>query len=583
MTEQQILKLLDAGEHEHLECKAAAHGVPKSMWDTYSAFANTAGGVILLGVEEDGAAGGNRYSIAGVQNAGAKIKEIWDTVNNKSKVSRNILSGSDVGVTRISEADVIWMRVPAVSFAERPIHRGENPYAGTFKRNHDGDYRCTEEEVRAMERDRIPNRDLEIMPDSTLDDLDTAAIAAYRTQFRVLRVGHSWNALPDEDFLYRLGVWKEDHHFNKRLTTAGMLMFGKGDALHDRFPAISLDYIDKRRVVPGSRWRDRITYDGTWEYNLFNFVTQVMPRIIDDLPTPFQLNGVIREDETPVHSAVREALINMIVHCDYRAAGTVRAIKDDDGFSFRNPGAPLVPVSDIYAGGTTITRNPQIQIMFRLIGYGESVGSGFTLIVDTWKHQNWRLPDLSANESVRATDLRLWMLPITSDEIDKEAVRVVDGYKDLSSSARQAVSILLTEHSASTERIARVLSRTREETLIFLTQLADRRVVKRNESGRWELEQYREPLTVSPKNRNTAKHLDEQILALLAKHDSMSTQQLADATGYGKRRIQASLRSLLDAGTIARSRTGNAVAYSVSTRQTVAAVDGKVGYIPETE
>lgn len=140
MTEQQILKLLDAGEHEHLECKAAAHGVPKSMWDTYSAFANTAGGVILLGVEEDGAAGGNRYSIAGVQNAGAKIKEIWDTVNNKSKVSRNILSGSDVGVTRISEADVIWMRVPAVSFAERPIHRGENPYAGTFKRNHDGDY-----------------------------------------------------------------------------------------------------------------------------------------------------------------------------------------------------------------------------------------------------------------------------------------------------------------------------------------------------------------------------------------------------------------------------------------------------------
>lgn len=53
MTSQDIKELLKFGERISLECREAKNEIPKSVWETYSAFANTCGGIIILGVIEN--------------------------------------------------------------------------------------------------------------------------------------------------------------------------------------------------------------------------------------------------------------------------------------------------------------------------------------------------------------------------------------------------------------------------------------------------------------------------------------------------------------------------------------------------
>lgn len=86
MTEQELLKLLDMGEHSELECKLAKGGLPKDVWETYSAFANTKGGIILLGIEENN---GVFSPVKGVDVVKLQ-KAFWDHINSK-QVSVNIL------------------------------------------------------------------------------------------------------------------------------------------------------------------------------------------------------------------------------------------------------------------------------------------------------------------------------------------------------------------------------------------------------------------------------------------------------------------------------------------------------------
>ena len=143
MTEQDIHNLLAAGERVTLECKKAQSSLPNSMWDTYSAFANTYGGTILLGVYEDTKEKDKvkRFTITGVDDA-AKIRiDLWNTVNSREKVNINLLHDEDVQTVKVDDRDVIAIHVPRAEYNLRPIYINNNPMRGTYCRNHEGDYR----------------------------------------------------------------------------------------------------------------------------------------------------------------------------------------------------------------------------------------------------------------------------------------------------------------------------------------------------------------------------------------------------------------------------------------------------------
>jgi predicted HTH transcriptional regulator len=137
-------------------------------------------------------------------------------------------------------------------------------------------------------------------------------------------------------------------------------------------------------------------------------MNRVIPKFTIDLPRPFRMEGIKRVDDTPQHKAVREAFTNAIIHADvFLPGGVLRIDKYDDRLVLRNPGTLRLPIEKIYEGGTSRARNPRIQNMLRMIGYGENLGSGFPMIVSAWKDAGWGEPVLKNQIELDEVELSL--------------------------------------------------------------------------------------------------------------------------------------------------------------------------------
>lgn len=489
MDSKEILDLLKYGEHIHLECKKAESTLPNSVWETYSSFANTDGGVILFGVEEHlkEADLDKRFSFKSINNIEQRIKDFWNTINN-DKVSANILVDADVGSCVVNDNTIMWINVPQANYRQRPVYINGNPMKGSYKRNHEGDYHCTEDEVKAMLRDASDSgNDGGLLNGYTMDDIDANSLRSYRIEFEHRNPDHVWNSDDDQTFLKNMGGYAVDRTTGKGwLTTAGLLMFGKGIAVRERFDNIRMDYIDESNLLPGSRWSDRLTYDGMWENNLYTFMRQVTPKLVSGLKRPFRLEGMVRIDDTPVHKAIREAVVNMMIHSDYLITGVLKITKTDKGFSFSNPGNLKLPILIIYEGGHSVARNPRIQTMFRMIGYGDNIGSGFPTILSAWGEENWRKPDLSENEELHQVELKLWMISLMPQECT-DYLRKLFGlaYTQLSKEEQIILGTAYLESDVTNSRLQSMLDLHSIEIGHILSGLVDQKMLIANKKGRW--------------------------------------------------------------------------------------------------
>ncbi|MCR5380710.1 MAG: ATP-binding protein [Lentisphaeria bacterium] len=115
LTADDIIKLLAAPETDRIEFKESQSTLPQSLWESYSAFANTDGGIILLGVKEkDG-----RYHVQGVDDAEKLMQELWNSVNNRQKISANILFNRCVYAVDCNGKTVVVMDIPRPTCHDR--------------------------------------------------------------------------------------------------------------------------------------------------------------------------------------------------------------------------------------------------------------------------------------------------------------------------------------------------------------------------------------------------------------------------------------------------------------------------------
>ena len=366
--------------------------LPKDFWPTYSAFANGAGGYVVLGVKEkDG-----EFSLdRGIIDPEKVCAQIFDQVCNPQKVSANLLVNADVEIVDLSGKNVVIVRVPPASRRHKPVYIDGNPMKGTFRRVHEGDRLCDAETVKRMLAEQVEDsRDDRVLKGFGRGDLNAESVEVYRRMLRDASPLHPFLDLPLPEFLTSIRAWRLDRETGiEGLTVAGLLMFGTSESIRDEFPNYTVDY-QERDEPKAERWVDRLTNDGTWSGNIFDFYRNVWRKLLSGLKMPFQLVGAQRQDETSAHVALREALVNAIVHADFTGRASVLVVRRPDMFGFRNPGGMRVPVELAIRGGESDGRNRTLQQMFLMIGAGERAGSGVPKIHKGWREQHWRPPAL---------------------------------------------------------------------------------------------------------------------------------------------------------------------------------------------
>ena len=395
---KKIDALVSFGESAEIEFKSAKGGFPGSFWESYSAYANTNGGTIVLGVAEKN---GQFYFDGLNKDVVTKYKKIfWDCAHNRGKVSACLPRESDVIIDNIDDCYFLICYIPRASYELRPVYIGSNPLGNTYRRNHEGDYLCTDAEVRRMfadaEHDRHSKDGLILEGFNLERDIDKDSLRQYRQTFANLQPTHPWTSISDIEFLKKIRAYAIDYATGKEgLTMAGLLMFGNYDSITNvaADPSYFVDYREKIGTAdPNVRWTNRIYPDGLWEANLYQFYVKVYNRMIQFLPRPFMIKDGIRQEETPAHDAVREALINCIVHNDISALGNIVVEQTDDKLVFRNPGMMLVSKQQYFKGGRSICRNPILQNIFMRLGGAERAGSGVDKIVRGWEYLGLPLP-----------------------------------------------------------------------------------------------------------------------------------------------------------------------------------------------
>lgn len=491
-TQQQLdlFSELPAFEGTDVEYKGAKGGLPGDLWETYSAFANTEGGTIYLGITQRG---GN-LEIHGVEKADKLVGDFWNTVNNRSKVNVNLLGNRDVEVLPIeaSERKVIAIHVPRATRQQRPVYVGADPRSGTFRRNHEGDYRCSDSEVRRMLSDQSEEpADSRLMEGFGWDDLHLDSLRQYRNRFQSRAPDHPWLAKSDEALLEQLGGWRRGRaRTEEGLTLAGLLMFGKTSAIQavEAVPGFHLDYRERLSEDPSVRWSDRLTIDGTWEANLFQFYQQVMARFAADpgLKRPFERDAEgVRRLGTPVHEALQEALVNALIHADYRGQGGVVIDRYADRFAFSNPGTLLVSFEQVLRGGVSECRNKSLQLMFQMLGVGDKAGSGIDKIRDSWKSLHWQSPRL---EETQRPDRVILALPLVSMLPDAVLAALGERFGDqFRALGKEAVQVLATaemEGSVSNHRLQEILTLHRRDITGLLQSLVKDRFLVPDGVGR---------------------------------------------------------------------------------------------------
>jgi predicted HTH transcriptional regulator len=417
------------------------------------------------------------------------IRDFWNTINNGQKVSVNILTDKQVNVLSDETSQIIMIEVPRADRHDKPVYIDPDPFKGTYRRNGEGDYHCTKDEIRNMFRDQSDDSmDKRIVESMEPDVLDYETVSRYRNRFRSDKPDHVWAELPDAEFLKVLGALAKDESGVLRPTVAGLLMFAPDYQITREFPHYFLDY--QENDGSNERWTDRfISSSGDWSGNLYDFYYKVINRIAQDVKVPFKLDETAtRIDDTSVHKALREVLANALINSSYYDRRGLVVKKWPNEITIANPGGFRIPLEDAIHGGLSDPRNETLLKMFNLIGVGERAGSGIPNLYQVWADEKWALPAYKEEFGPDRTTLKLHINAVSDGNSAENPSQ--NPSQNLSEKEKEVFNLILKNPEITTMKIAEELNKSRTAISDRIRGLKNKGKIKRigsDKGGHWEV------------------------------------------------------------------------------------------------
>lgn len=154
--------------------------LPDSFYETYSAFANTEGGTIYLGITER--KGGNL--ISGLSNPEEIAKNVLYSCHNPQKVSADLLKEGDVEILDLGGKKIVSVKVREAGDLQKPVYV-DGSLSKSYKRKLEGDMLLGKEEIfHYLSKQTFVRKDMEINAYSlSIDDLSKDSLKAYQSEF----------------------------------------------------------------------------------------------------------------------------------------------------------------------------------------------------------------------------------------------------------------------------------------------------------------------------------------------------------------------------------------------------------------
>lgn len=404
-------------EGNDLEYKKAKNALPDSFWETYSAFANTNGGKIILGIDEK-----NEDPYQGVNDPQRIRDNLFALVANKQKVSCNLLTDNDIEYVNIPDKNrqLMVITIREASSDQKPVHL-KNDFRESYKRLGEGDVRLDKEELKYLMASSHDDIDSELLTNYDESDLNIESIREYKKLLIELSGNTKYINMPLRDFLTEIGVFKKDRTDGSyKLTAGGLLFFGKYNSIISRYPKFQLDYFEKDNSLT-ARWNDRVS-TGDMMYpdlNMYDFFNLTYKKLTATTNDRFELNDESAHRlpfKKDLSESIREALVNCLMHAYYDFDSPIAITAYNDFYEFKNPGKMKISIPEFIHGGTSKTRNSTISSLFRRIGMSEKAGSGGPKIFDVSEKYKLKIPEVST--TFDSTIVTIWKVDLLSSYQD---------------------------------------------------------------------------------------------------------------------------------------------------------------------